>query len=110
MKRLQVFSIFLGVSVMAVWSIFQALPVAKSSPVTKYDNAPIPVYDATGAMQKAVNIQSDEVTIPVTGSDARIVPVYDATGAMLDAINPNKKVITVPAYDATGAMLDAITP
>lgn len=121
MKRFTMLFAVLGV--LAAWSIFEILPVPKSSAAAKYDNAPIPVYDATGAMLEAINVESADVQIvPVydaTGAmleainpDKQVTtyPVYDATGAMLAAINPDKKVITVPAYDATGAMLDAILP
>jgi len=103
MKWFTVFTGILGLSLVAFWALFQV------APAPKYDNHPIPVYDATGEMLKAIHA-GDRANVPVTGVESRIAPVYDATGAMLDAINPDKKVITVPAYDATGAMLDAINP
>jgi len=103
MKWFTVFTGILGLSLVAFWALFQV------APAPKYDNQPIPVYDATGEMLKAVH-SGDQANVPVTGVESRIAPVYDATGAMLEAINPDKKVITVPAYDATGAMLDAINP
>ena len=103
MKQFTVFTSVLIVSLVAFWAFFW------SAPAPKYDNQPVPVYDATGEMLKAIH-SGDQANVPVTGVESRIVPVYDATGAMLKAINPNKKVITVPAYDATGAMLDAINP
>ena len=105
MKRFTVLTTLFSISALTVWAFFQALPAPKA----KYDNAPVPVYDATGAMLKAIH-SGDEFLVPVTGADGKIVPVYDATGVMLAAINPNKKVITLPAYDATGAMLNAINP
>jgi hypothetical protein len=106
MKRFTVVTAIFSVSLLAAWVFFQAN--LTSSPKAMSSNATIPVYDATGAMLKAIH--SGDAVVPVTGSEARIVPVYDATGAMLDAINPNKKTVTVPAYDATGAMQDAISP
>jgi hypothetical protein len=90
MKRFTVLTAFFSISALAVWAFVQAAPAPRSS-------APIPVYDATGEMLKAIHV----------GDSVSIAPVYDATGAMLAAINPNKQVITLPAYDATGAMLQA---
>ena len=103
MKQFTVFASILSLSLVAVWVFFQA------APAPKYDNQPIPVYDATGEMLKTVHA-GDQANVPVTGVESRIAPVYDATGAMLDAINPDKKVVTVPAYDATAAMLKATQP
>ncbi len=103
MKWFTVFTGILGLSLAAFWAFFQV------APAPKLDNHPIPVYDATGEMLKAVHA-GDQANVPVTGVELRIAPVYDATGAMLEAINPTKKVVTVPAYDATGAMLEAINP
>ena len=103
MKQFTVLTALFSISALAVWAFVQVVPAPKA----KYDNAPIPVYDATGAMLKAIHA-GDNLAVPVTGIEARIAPVYDATGAMLVAINPNKQVTTVPAYDATGAMLEAI--
>jgi hypothetical protein len=109
MKRFTVFSGILSVSLLAVWTITQFVPAPKNTSALKADNAPAPVYDATGEMLKAIHA-GDQANIPVSGVESRIAPVYDATGAMLDAINPNKKAVTIPAYDATGAMLDTINP
>jgi len=103
MKWFTVLTSVLALSLVAFWSFFQV------APVPKYDNHPIPVYDATGEMLKAVHA-GDQANVPVTGVESRIAPVYDATGAMLEAIKSDKKVVTVPAYDATGAMLNAINP
>ena len=103
MKWFTVFTGILGLSLVAFWALFQV------APAPKYDNQPIPVYDATVEMLKAVH-SGDQANVPVTGVESRIAPVYDATGAMLDAINPDKKVTTFPAYDATAAMLKAINP
>ena len=103
MKQFTLFASLIGLSFLTVWAFFQ------SAPAPKYDNQPIPVYDATGEMLKAVHA-GDQANVHVTGVESGIAPVYDATGAMMEAINPNKKVVTVPAYDATGAMLDAINP
>ena len=103
MKWFTVFTSILSLSFLTLWAFFQP------APAPKYDNHPIPVYDATGEMLEVVHA-GDQANIPVTGVESRIAPVYDATGAMLDAINPNKKVVTVPAYDATGEMLEAINP
>ena len=91
MKRFTVLTALFSVSVLALWAVSQAAPAPKTS-------APITVYDATGAMLKAIH----------SGDRVAIAPVYDSTGAMLAAINPTVKVTTVPAYDATGAMLQAI--
>jgi hypothetical protein len=104
MKQFTVFTSILSLSLVALWVAFQAVPAPKT-----YDNHPIPVYDATGEMLKAIH-SGDEFSVPVTGAEAKIAPVYDATGAMLEALNPNKKVVTVPAYDATAAMLRATQP
>jgi len=109
MKRFTVFSGILSVSILAVWTITQFVPAPKASSALKADNAPAPVYDATGEMLKAIHA-GDQANIPVTGVESRLAPVYDATGAMLDAINSDEKVTTLPAYDATGAMLEAINP
>jgi hypothetical protein len=109
MKRFTVFSGILSVSLLVFWAITQFAPASKNTSALKADNGPVPVYDATGEMLKAIHA-GDQANIPVTAVESRIVPVYDATGTMLDAINPDKKVITVPAYDATGAMQDAINP
>ena len=106
MKQFTVLTALFSVSILAVWVFFQASQVSSAN---ANDNAPVPVYDATGEMLKAIH-SDDEVSVPVTGVEARIAPVYDATGAMLEAINPNEKVTTSPAYDATGAMLEAINP
>jgi hypothetical protein len=103
MKQFTVFTSLIGLSFLTLWAFFQA------DPAPKYDNHPIPVYDATGEMLKAVHA-GDQANVPVTGVESRIAPVYDATGAMLEAINPNKEVVTVPAYDATAAMLKATQP
>ena len=102
MKRFTVFYALL--SIVAFGAAFQTWLASKSSAEAVYDNAPIPVYDATGAMLKAINAGNS------VESSERIAPVYDATGAMLAALNTNKKVVTLPAYDATGAMLAAIYP
>jgi len=104
MKQFTVFVSILSLSLVALWSFFQAAPAPK-----KYDNRPVRLYDATGEMLKAVHA-GDQANVPVTGVESRIAPVYDATGAMLEAIKSDKKVVTVPAYDATGAMLNAINP
>jgi hypothetical protein len=100
MKRFTVLTALFSISALAVWAFAQVAPAPKSASAARYDNAPIPVYDATGEMLKAIH-SGDRVTI---------APVYDATGAMLAAIDSNTEVITVPAYDATGAMLQAINP
>jgi len=91
MKRFTVLTALFSISALAVWTFVQAAPAPRAS-------APIPVYDATGEMLKAIH----------SGDSVAIAPVYDSTGAMLAAINPNNKVTTVPAYDATSAMLQAI--
>jgi hypothetical protein len=98
MKRFTV--LFTILSVLAFWAVFQTLPETKSEAKNASD---LPkVYDATGAMQEAINAK---------GAEVRIAPVYDATGAMLKAIDPNNTKVTLPlVYDATGAMLDAINP
>ncbi len=98
MKQFTVLFTILGV--LAFWAIFQTLPETRSE-AKNASNLP-KVYDATGAMQEAINPKS---------ADIRIAPVYDATGAMLEAINPKGEEVTIPpVYDATGAMLDAINP
>jgi len=83
MKWFTVFTGILGLSLVAFWALFQV------APAPKYDNQPIPVYDATGEMLKAIHA-GDRANVPVTGVESSIAPVYDATGAMLDAINPDK--------------------
>ena len=98
MKRFTVLTALFSVSALALWAISQVAPAPKSASAAKYDNAPIPVYDATGAMLEAIH----------AGDSVAIAPVYDSTGAMLVAINPNTKLTTIPAYDATSAMLQAI--
>jgi len=98
MKRFTVLTALFSISALALWAISQLAPAPKSASAAKYDNAPIPVYDATGAMLEAIH----------AGDRVAVVPMYDSTGAMLAAINPNTKVTTVPAYDATGAMLQAL--
>ena len=49
MKWFTVFTSILGLSLVAFWAFFQA------APAPKYDNHPILVYDATGAMLDAIN-------------------------------------------------------
>ena len=103
MKRFTVFYALLGV--VAFWVAFQAWLAPKSSPEASSSNAPIPVYDATGAMLEAINAGNS-----AESSVVRIAPVYDATGAMLEAINPKAAEARIlPVYDATGAMLEAIS-
>jgi len=96
MKRFTV--LFTILSVLAFWAVFQTWSEARSASNNASD---LPkVYDATGAMQEAINPKSANV---------RIAPVYDATGAMLEAINPKSADVRIaPVYDATGAMLEAI--
>ncbi len=103
MKRFTVLTALFSISALAVWAFSQAAP----APKTKYDNAPVPVYDATGEMLKAIHAGDNNPVVPVTGNG--IAPVYDSTGAMLEAINPKGTSVTIaPVYDATGAMLNAI--
>ena len=108
MKRFTVLTTLFSISALVAWAVSQAVPAPKIASAAKYDNAPAPVYDATGEMLKAIHAGDNYQPVPVTG--AAIVPVYDSTGAMLEAINPEKKVVTLPVYDATGAMLEAINP
>lgn len=109
MKRFTVFMALFSISIVALWAFLQSASASQPSSATVKDNSPIPVYDATGEMLKAIHAGDGQI-VPVTGVQGQIAPVYDATGAMLDALNTNTRVVTVPVYDATGAMLDAITP
>jgi len=74
MKQFTVLFTILGV--LAFWAGFQTWSEAGSASNNASD---LPkVYDATGAMQEAINPKSANVGI---------APVYDATGAMLEAQN-----------------------
>lgn len=66
---------------------------------------PIPAYDATGAMLKAV------VFPRYPERRSGIVRAYDATGAMISAVvlpHEAQPAAFSPVYDATGVMLAAV--
>lgn len=98
MKRFTVITSLFGISLLAVWMIFQA---SAASPKTVNSQTENPVYSG------------DEVVIPVTGPEARrVAPVYDAngdlasdpTGTIWNAAD-SSDVMIAPVYDASGALI-----
>lgn len=98
MKRFTVISALFGISLLAVWMIFQA-SAASSNPGN--DKAENPVTSG------------NEVVVPVTGPESRqVAPVYDATGELvsdptgtISNASDSRDVKIAPVFDATGAVV-----
>lgn len=98
MKRFTVITSLFGISLLAVWMVFQASAASSKTGNNTTEN---PVYSG------------NEVVVPVTGPESRqVAPVYDATGELVSDPTgtiwnaPASRDITVaPVYDASGALI-----
>lgn len=98
MKRFTVVTALFGISLLAVWMVFQA-----SAASSKTDN------------NKTENLvtSGNEVVVPVTGPESRqVAPVYDASGELISDPTgtiwnaaESRDVQIAPVYDATGALI-----
>lgn len=98
MKRFTVVTALFGISLLAVWMVFQA---SAASSKTENNNVSNPVS------------LGNEAVVPVTGSEARqVAPVYDASGALVSDPTgtiwnapESRDVKVAPVYDASGALI-----
>ena len=127
MKRFTVVTALFGISLLAVYMVFQASAASSKSeqnetvnPVSSGNEAPVPVtgaeartvapvYDANGAL---VSDPTGRIWNAVDSRNVQIAPVYDATGALIsdptgtisNAIE-SKNMQIAPVFDATGALV-----
>lgn len=98
MKRFTVITALFGISLLAVWMIFQA-----SAASSKTDNGNIANLVHSG----------NENAVPVTGAETRrVAPIYDATGKLVSDPTgtiwnaaKSRNVRVAPVYDASGALI-----
>jgi hypothetical protein len=107
MKRFTVVTGILGLSILALWAVFQ---ISSASPTKAKANIEgLDAHNTASEVSKA-NL-SGEMAVPVTGVDVRVAPVYDANGILLsdpsgtisNAISSEPMV--APVFDATGAVV-----
>ena len=104
MKRCTVASAVFGVSILAVWMIFQTY--AASS--TKHNNSTVKVQPSHNEIMKTVNT-GNEALIPVTGEEAKkVAPVFGTNGQVIS--DPSGMTLNAPssgdaAIPVTGANL-----
>jgi hypothetical protein len=90
MKRFTTAAAVFGVSILAVWAIFQLFAASQHQPENRI--APIALQTAQADNMKALS--SDKVLVPASGVESRsVAPVFDSSGTLVS--------------DPSGALLNA---
>ena len=109
MKRFTSAAAVFGVSILAVWAIFQLF--AASQHQAKNGNTPAQLQPAQNEIMKAIGSNK---TDPETGVESKsVAPVFDSTGAlvsdpsgaMLDASSSDANMAVAPLFDASGSVI-----
>ena len=111
MKRFTVLTAILSLVVAAGWAFFQAVSDSKASPERKYDNTPILVYDGRAEMEKAIRAGDENRAISEANTAwPTVYDITGALPGAINLERDDVTTKPVIVYDATGAMLDAIQP
>ena len=119
MKRFTSAAAVFGISILAIWAIFQLFNASR--PQANHENTSVQLQPAHNEIMKAIN-SGNKAVIPLTGSESRnVAPVYDPSGAIVSNpsgmdLNPAKTgksaapaagsdMMVAPVFDANGAVL-----